>query len=114
MNIQKNRKYFFLGTILTLFPSIAFGAFEGLKELLVDFSVLLNTGVRVLFGLSMVFFLWGLSQFILNAGDVKKKEEGKSKMVWGIVALTVFVSIYGIINWIVDATGLQVTSPWQP
>ena len=57
--------------------------------------------------LAIIFFLWGLVQFVRAAGDEKAREVGKSHMIWGIVALVVMVSIVGIVNFIASSTGLQ-------
>lgn len=63
-----------------------------------DFYSLLTLLPTLLFGLSVIYFFWGTGQFILHAGDEKTRADGKNKMIWGIVALTVFVSIYSILN----------------
>ena len=48
--------------------------------------------------LTMLVFFWGLSKFILAAGDEKKVADGKRLIFWGIIALFIMVSIWGIIN----------------
>ena len=48
--------------------------------------------------LALLFFFWGLAQFILKSGDAASHEEGKNKMVWGVIALFVMVSIWGIVG----------------
>jgi Type IV secretion system pilin len=63
-----------------------------------NFYTLIQRLPRFIFGLSVVFFFWGTGQFILNAGDEKYRADGKKKIVWGIIALTVYASIYGILN----------------
>ena len=90
-----------LGLILGLLPQILFAQqFVPIRiyGLIQDFYLILLLLPRLLFGLSVVYFFWGTGQFILNAGDEKNRADGKNKMIWGIVALTVFVSIYGILN----------------
>lgn len=78
-----------------------------LYGLMADFYFLIQLLPRLLFGLSVIYFFWGTGQFILHAGDEKTRDDGKKKMVWSIVALTVFVSIYGILNLV----GTLVTFP---
>ncbi len=46
--------------------------------------------------LSVLFFLWGLAKFVYRAGDEKSHEDGRRIMVWGVVAIFVFVSIWSI------------------
>jgi hypothetical protein len=51
----------------------------------------------LLVGLAVVLFSWGLVKFLLAAGDDKAREEAKSLMVWGLIAILVMVSIWGIV-----------------
>ena len=96
---NKTIKYIVLTTSFT--PTLTFAALGGVKGLLVSFMEVLQILVPIIFGLSMVYFFWGVAQFILkDAGNDKTREEGKKKMIWGIVALFVFISIYGILNFI--------------
>ncbi len=49
--------------------------------------------------LSLVLFIWGLIEFMRNAENSDKRREGKTKIIWGILALFVllsFISITGI------------------
>ena len=59
---------------------------------------IINPIIGVLFALALFYFLFGLSVFILNAGDATKRTEAKSHMVWGLVGLAVMLSAYGLIN----------------
>jgi len=57
--------------------------------------------VQLLIGLfvalALLSFFWGLTKFILSAGDEKRIQEGKDIMIWGTVGLFVMVSIWGIL-----------------
>lgn len=99
MNITKKN----LSLLLTIFlPGIAGAQVTGtsrLYEMLVDFSGLLTFAVPVIFGLAMIYFFWGTANFILkDAGNEKTRRDGLNKIIWGVVALFVFVSIWGILN----------------
>lgn len=88
---------------------ISFAALGGLKGFLQDFAGLINSGVRVVFALAFLFFFWGAAQFILNdAGNDKTRADGKKKMLWGIIALFVMFSIYGILRMIGTLVDLPV------
>jgi len=82
-----------------------------LQELLSDFYSLLNLIVPLIMGLALVFFLWGTAIFILNAGNEEKRSEGKQKMFWGIIALAVMVGVWGIVNLLVTAFGIEGVFP---
>jgi hypothetical protein len=65
--------------------------------------------IPVLIGLGLVFFFWGLVLFIANSGEEKGREEGKQKMIWGIVALFVMVSVWGFVALVQQLTGIDGT-----
>jgi len=67
--------------------------------------------VSLLVGLALVYFLWGIAQFILNSGDEAKREDAKRTMAWGVIALFVMVSFWALANLIANSLGLGPTSP---
>jgi membrane protein CcdC involved in cytochrome C biogenesis len=56
--------------------------------------------IPILFGLSFIVFFWGLSKFILNAGNKTELEKGKSYIMWGILILFILISFRAIISFI--------------
>ncbi len=82
---------------LAMVPSVAYAAprtFAEAIDLLVD---ILDAGTGLLILAGIVVYFWGISTNIL-----KMKDEGgqafKAYFVWGIVAIFVMVSIWGIIQ----------------
>ena len=106
-NMKKNIR-FGLIVLATISPVITFAALDGLKQLLVDVRALINLLIPVVIGLAVIFFMWGTAQFVLKAGDQKLRQEGKNKMIWGIIAIFIMVSIMGIISLIGDTLGIPV------
>ncbi|MBU6323248.1 MAG: hypothetical protein KGI41_00150 [Patescibacteria group bacterium] len=47
---------------------------------------------------AFVLFLWGGVEFIMNAGDESKREEGKKKLIWGLVGLVVIFGAKAILS----------------
>ena len=91
---------------MSIFPVISFAALDGLKTLLTGFKDIINLLIPVVIGLAVIFFLWGTGQFILHAGDQKLRDEGKKKMLWGVIALFVMISIVGILTLISNTLGI--------
>lgn len=79
---------------------------ETLSELVNIFVGLANPLLIVLAGLSLFVFFWGLVKFIAKAGDTKTHEDGRSLMIWGLIALFVMVSFMGIIRFFYNDLGL--------
>lgn len=95
------KKYkIYLLFVVILVPVLSFAAFDGVKGFLNEFKALINPVITLIFGLAIVYFFWGLSQFILRSGDAKTHEEGKNKMLYGVITLFVMFSIWGILGWI--------------
>lgn len=99
-----------LSTLSFIVPVVSYAALEGLKGLLGDIKGLLDLMFPLMFALGLVYFFWGVAQFILNdAGNDKSREEGKQKMIWGVVALFIMFSIMGILSTISGLTGIPTT-----
>jgi hypothetical protein len=70
-------------------------SFAGLVGQLVG---LINAVIPVLGGIALLIFFWGLVRYIYNSGDAHGHGEGKELIIWGLIALFVLFSVWGIIN----------------
>jgi hypothetical protein len=61
-------------------------------------------------GLAIIYFFWGLIVYLRAAGDPKAQEAGKNQMLWGIIAIAIMVSLYGIIAWLQSTFGITGSS----
>jgi hypothetical protein len=119
----------FLAFILFLqaIPAIALGAgtdqelnvcakigapFGSLTEIL-DYAscILIKPVMRFLFILATVAFIWGVIQYFLNAENEEKRKKGKSFMLWGIIALFVMVSVWGLVGVLSNTFGTKTLIP---
>jgi hypothetical protein len=66
---------------------------------------IVNLLVPLVSTLAIVFFFYGLAKYVLNAGDEEKKAEGKNIMIWGVLAMFVLVTIWGIIGFLQKTAG---------
>ena len=63
--------------------------------------------VGVLLTLALVMFFWGMIKYIKSLGSEKDKRDGKDLMIWGIIALAVMVSVWGLVNIVISTIGLD-------
>lgn len=71
----------------------------GVKDLISAFGGLINQLIVIVVAVALLVFLWGLAKFIFRvSGDEKAVEEGKRIMIWGLIALFIMVSVWGIIG----------------
>jgi len=86
---------------LLVLASLTFPAIALAQNLIVVLDVIINL-IRLLIpivvSLALLYFFWGLAQFISKSGGEAGIEEGKRKMIWGIIALFVMLSVWGIIS----------------
>lgn len=91
-----------------LLPAVALAQSLGnLQNLLTAIGNLVTNATPIVVGLALLGFFWGLAMYIFSAGSDEKKKEGKNIMIWGVVALFVMVSIWGLVKFIGDALGIN-------
>lgn len=74
------------------------------------FQKVLTSVIPVLIGAAVVIFLFGMLRYI-NAGDQPDaRESGRQFMIFGIVALFVMVSLWGLVS-VLSATFVLNNSP---
>ena len=72
---------------------------------------IINPLILLLSAAAFVVFLWGVFQFIRQAGDEGKRKEGKDAILWGIVGLVIIFGAYGIINLALGTFNLPTVAP---
>ncbi len=99
-NITKSSYFrFAVSAGLLLAPALVFGATKDFKELAEKIILpLLNIAITIIFTLGIVMFIWGVVQYVINQADSAEREKGRSFMIWGIIALFVMVSVYGLVR----------------
>lgn len=67
-----------------------------------------NYLVPLLFAVAFIVFIFGIFQyFILGGADEEKRTKGRSLMLWGMIGFFVMVSIWGILNLLVNSLGFS-------
>lgn len=95
MNIIKK----VLIVVLSLTPILASAQLTNTGEFITAVGNLVERLIIVVAGLGLLAFMWGLARFIFAVGgDPKAVDNGKVLMKWGLVALFVMVSVWGIIH----------------
>lgn len=70
--------------------------------------------VPLLISVLILMFIWGVFQAFILGGDATKREEGRSYMIWSIVAFVVIFSLWGIVRLVGSLFGLDAGSNTQP
>ncbi len=94
--------------LLALAPAFAFAQDLGnLNTLLDSVGSLIRTALPIVVALALLAFFWGLVKYIFAQGNEDAKADGKKIMIWGLVALFVMVSVWGLVLFIGEAVGVD-------
>ena len=83
------------------FGSITYGTGgpQNFSEFVWVFLNLILDAIPVVIGLAFLAFVWGIVKFIrATTGDEKGLQEAKNIIKWGIIAMFITVSVFGILN----------------
>lgn len=97
--------------LLAGFPALA-GA-TTLLDTLALMNTFLNATMWLFISLAIVVFFWGLIKYIFSPGT-DRASEGVQVMFWGVLAIFVMVSIWGIIRLLQATFKVTSTDPVVP
>ncbi len=88
-------------------PIIASAQLGNIQNIIESVRRIIDTLIPLVAALALLYFFWGLAKFILASDDEEARGKGKHIMIWGVVALFVIVSVWGLVRFIGDAIGIQ-------
>ncbi len=63
--------------------------------------------IPILVGIAVVYFMLGVLKYVRAGGDETARTEGRHMMIFGIIAIAVMVSIWGLVNFLRNSFGLS-------
>lgn len=102
----------FIGAALLFFPYIASaqtgGNLGNITSLVRAAKDIIDLLIPIFIAVALLVFFWGLIVYIKSAGSsADKAAEGKTFMIYGVIALFVMVSVWGLIGFLGRAVGVQ-------
>lgn len=103
---------------LTLAPLFAFAqannncsaAVTGtLEAVICRVGNILNTIIPILVVLGVVYFVWGVVQYVIS-DDEEAKKAGRDRMIFGIIGLAVIIAMWGLVGILTKTFNLQGSS----
>lgn len=68
-------------------------------------SYVVNPIIYLLVGVAVIYFLYGVFNFVRNAEDPAKRVEGASHILWGIVGIAIMLLVFTFIHVIQNTIG---------
>ena len=95
-----------------LIPSLAAAqGFNDFDDAISTITNWLNDLIPLLIGIAVIVFLWGVVKYVIAGSDSTKRKEGGALMAYGILAIFVMVSVWGLVNILVDTLDLNTNIP---
>lgn len=96
------------GLLSLLNVGVAFAAVSTFADLIEQARTAIITPlVGIIWTLAVVYFLWGVTKYVRNAGDPSERNEGIQMMIWGSIGLAVMLSYAAIVSVVRRTANLQ-------
>lgn len=74
-------------------------------------ELIINPLIIFLFALAVVYFLYGVFEFISKGENEEAKTKGKSHIIWGVVGIVIMMGVFTILNMIMNTFNIENIDP---
>lgn len=103
-----------ISLIALLFVPFLVSAQTTITSTINQFGTWVRLATGILAALALLVFIWGLVKYLFSAGNADSKGEGKSIMWWGVIALFVLFSVFGLVRFLQQSFGVTDNTPLTP
>lgn len=110
--------------LLALMPLMSFAQATGtpgcgvpttLTGIITYFACFINDYlIPFVFAIAILYFIYGVVKYVIMADSDKAREEGRKFMIYGVVALFVMISVWGLVNILNKTFGTSNIIPQLP
>lgn len=87
----------------------------GLGGAIVDISAFITDYIiPLLIGIAALLFIYGVLKYVLNQDDEEARKKARSLMIYGIIAIFVMVSVWGLVNLLSGTFDFDTNAPETP
>lgn len=88
---------------LTALPVLALAQFNNLEQSFETIIDLINTIViPLIVGIAGIYFMVGVIKYVAGGDSEENRKAARNMMIWGIIALFVMISVWGLVNILID------------
>jgi hypothetical protein len=84
--------------IAFLSPAIALADVTDFKSLVNALISVVNDLIPLMIGIAVIVFILGTTRYIWKSDNAKARQEGRNFLIFGVIAFTVIVCLWGIVN----------------
>lgn len=74
-------------------------------------KLIINPIIVLFFALAVVYFLYGVFQFIWNQENETEKTQGKQHMIWGVIGIVIMMGVFTILNIVMNTLNIKGINP---
>jgi len=100
------KKIISLGAVLGFMPVLVSASTTSIGDVLATLIGYLNYIVPALITIAVIYFIWGVIQFMTSSEEEAKKK-GRTKIINGLIGLFVIVAFWGIIGVVKRSFGID-------
>ena len=103
-------KKFLTASSAFLLPVLAFaqtqaGDIQTVTGFINRLQGVINVVITFLIGIGVLVIIYGILGYIMSAGNEEKRGEAKQYIIWGIIGVFIMLSIWGLINILINSFG---------
>lgn len=72
-------------------------------------STLITPSFSIFLGAAVVFFLWNMMGVYKSSDNPEELAKVKKQAMWGIIAITIMVSMWGLVNFVTGSLQLKTS-----
>jgi len=72
-----------------------------IQSIICKIGNILDTLIPILVVLGVVYFVWGVVQYVIS-DDEEAKKKGRDRMIYGIIGLVVIVAMWGLVGIVIN------------
>lgn len=72
---------------------------------------IVNPLIYLLVGLAVIYFLYGVFNFVRNAENSEKRAEGAKHILWGVIGIAIIFSVFAFVRVIQNTIGPEASEP---
>ncbi|HDQ16760.1 MAG TPA: hypothetical protein ENN31_01395 [Candidatus Vogelbacteria bacterium] len=101
------KKLLYLSLPTLLLTPFAFVSAAGLDDVVDTIGNLISALIPIMLALAVVVFFWGLAMYLLKAGDEEGQKGARNLMIYGVIAIFVMVSLWGLVGILASTFGVE-------
>ena len=79
------------------------GSLTTVSQVIERFQAVINIVIPFIIGLAVLMIIYGIFGFVTTPADGEARGQAKGYIIWGIIAVFIMVSIWGLVNILVNS-----------